>query len=190
MLFRNNARSSLLTMALLASPLACGVQESDEGVSRSAAAPGASAASCYHTDAFICMIELKITAGTNVKRAERSPLAYDREIAFVAREWSQAQAASHALSHDGFPAKREEAFHDEFAADAPLDARAENVAYTYVALNGETEADARRVADELVENWYNSSGHRTNMLGDYPRIGVGVHRQGSYFWATQLFGAR
>ena len=55
---------------------------------------------------------------------------------------------------------------------------------------GENIAYGQRSADEVMEAWMNSSGHRANILGkDFAYIGVGVvYENGTYYW-TQFFAA-
>lgn len=62
----------------------------------------------------------------------------------------------------------------------------QNVAY-YAA--GENIAYGQRSAEQVMESWMNSSGHRANILNaQYTAIGVGVHRSasGTLYW-VQLF---
>ncbi|MBQ1412018.1 MAG: hypothetical protein IIY93_02375 [Clostridia bacterium] len=55
---------------------------------------------------------------------------------------------------------------------------------------GENIAYGQRSADEVMEAWMNSAGHRANILGkDFAYIGVGVfYQNGTYYW-TQFFAA-
>ncbi len=54
-------------------------------------------------------------------------------------------------------------------------AAAENVAYGYT------------TANDVMNGWMNSSGHRANILGGYTKIGIGcVYVDGTYYW-SQLF---
>ena len=60
------------------------------------------------------------------------------------------------------------------------------VTYTFV---GENIGAYQMSAKEIVDAWYNSAGHRANMLSaNYTKIGVGVGvtSDGYYFW-TQIF---
>ena len=60
------------------------------------------------------------------------------------------------------------------------------VTYTFV---GENIGAYQMTAKEIVDAWYNSAGHRANMLSaNYTKIGVGVGvtSDGYYFW-TQIF---
>lgn len=44
------------------------------------------------------------------------------------------------------------------------------------------------MAEDMVENWMNSSGHRENILRDgYTHLGVGVYRKNNRVYATQVF---
>lgn len=51
---------------------------------------------------------------------------------------------------------------------------------------GENIAQGYRTAQQVVNEWMNSSGHRANILNNgYTHIGVGYYEQGSYW--TQMF---
>ena len=58
-----------------------------------------------------------------------------------------------------------------------------------VAMYGPSSAsDAEAAGRELAEMWWNSSGHRANMLGNYKGLGVGVYRTASgEIYGTQIF---
>lgn len=59
---------------------------------------------------------------------------------------------------------------------------AENIAYIGGAFNS---AD---LANQFMNNWMNSSGHRANILSsDYTSIGIGVYKIGNKVYATQEF---
>ncbi len=53
---------------------------------------------------------------------------------------------------------------------------------------GENVAYGQRTAQEVMNAWMNSSGHRANILnGNYTELGVGVYyKNGTYYW-SQLF---
>jgi uncharacterized protein YkwD len=55
---------------------------------------------------------------------------------------------------------------------------AENVAYNS---NG---------AEQVFDQWKNSSGHNKNMLGDYNLTGIGIYQSGNRLYFTQLFLSR
>lgn len=135
---------------------------------------------CYEADSWTCDVEAEIARLTNLKRP--SPLNQSFESSFVARTWSAEQAAVGTISHTGFPAARNSVLRDEFP-NAAWGFRAENVAM----FGGYDSSDPLLVAERFVEMWYNSEGHKTNMLGNYRFIGVGVSRKGNAVYATQLF---
>jgi uncharacterized protein YkwD len=134
---------------------------------------------CYKADAFLCEIEKIIVEETNRHRS--SALAQNKESCWVARQWSDAQAAKGQISHDGFPAARRAALTAEFPA-AKWNFYAENVA-----MSQSSSLDASKIAKAFVEMWWNSAGHKENMLGNYKNIGVGVSKIGNSYYATQIF---
>lgn len=144
------------------------------------------ATECYKADPAICAIEKKILDLTNEYRVRSGlqPLTLAPKISFAARDWSQKQANMGGIGHAGFPSSRRAVLANEFGADQRFSLSAENVAMFSYSFNS---GDA--VAKEFATMWWNSSGHRRNMLGDYPMLGVGVVRtqRGSYY-ATQIFG--
>ncbi|GGY58484.1 hypothetical protein GCM10010363_44920 [Streptomyces omiyaensis] len=55
---------------------------------------------------------------------------------------------------------------------------------------GENIAMGQTTAEQVMEGWMNSPGHRANILNcDFKEIGVGVQTDGGPYW-TQVFGAR
>ena len=58
---------------------------------------------CYKGDEFTCKVEIEIVRLTNEKRVGLSPLRHDKNMAFVARDWSRQQGQSGGISHNGFP---------------------------------------------------------------------------------------
>ena len=148
--------------------------------------PAPQATECYKADPAICAIEKKILELTNEYRARSGlqPLVLAPKISFAARDWSQKQANMGGIGHAGFPSSRRAVLASEFGADQRFSLSAENVAMFSYRFNS---PDA--VAGEFARMWWNSSGHRRNMLGNYPMLGVGVFRtqRGSYY-ATQIFG--
>ncbi len=144
---------------------------------------------CYKADEFICKVERLIGEKTNKYRQGRGlqPLALDAKIAFVSRDWSKKQAASGSIGHSGFPSSRMAVYRQEFNVSRSL--RGENVAMTGRAGgSNRDDAAAERVAEEFAVMWWNSSGHRANMLGRFKNLGVGVHQTSRGSWyATQIF---
>ena len=53
---------------------------------------------------------------------------------------------------------------------------------------GENVAAGQTTAEEVMEDWLNSDGHRANIEGDFTHIGVGVAqtKEGEYYF-TQIF---
>jgi uncharacterized protein YkwD len=142
---------------------------------------------CYRGEAVICQIEEEIIRLTNEYRASsgRGALLYSRRMTFSARDWSGVQARRGSIGHDGFPSQRYEVVRAEFQSVEGLALRAENVAYS-----GGLSDDPARVARAFANMWWNSSGHRANMLGNHAKIGVGVAKRGdSTYYATQIFGS-
>lgn len=137
------------------------------------------ALNCYKGDEFVCAVEAAIVAEMNTLRS--TPLPQSAEVSFIARQWSIEQANRNKIGHDGFPAVRQSALAAEFP-NVKLRFRAENVAMT-----GGSTADAAKLAKTFVTMWYNSEGHRKNMLGNHKGIGVGVSRNGRNAYATQIF---
>ncbi len=135
---------------------------------------------CYQADEWTCAVEAAIVKKTNAKRAGNL-LTQSFESSFVARHWSEQQLATESLGHDGFPAERQATLKTEFP-QLNFFYAAENVAMT---MTNSDSADA--VAEEIVEMWWKSSGHRKNMLGPYRYIGAGVARLGRVVYATQVF---
>ena len=149
-------------------------------------APGAGGDACYKApDAFTCDAEQEIARLTNEKRQSQglAALAFDPKMGYVARLWSVEQARTGTISHDWFQTG---AWGQHYEAEfhAPSPAFAENVA-----MNGGA-ATAADVAAQFVEQWWNSAGHRANMVGPYGTLGVGVSRGADGFYATQDFGDR
>jgi uncharacterized protein YkwD len=144
---------------------------------------------CYKADAFICKIESLIAAKTNQYRASRGlqALTPNAKMDFVARDWSLKQSNSGRISHTGFPSARNAVYRAEFQQSFSF--RGENVAYTSMVGGGDqSDAAAERVAQAFAVMWWNSPGHRANMLGSFGSIGVGVYKNSRGAWyATQLF---
>jgi uncharacterized protein YkwD len=125
-------------------------------------------------------VEAAFVKKTNAKRA-CNLLTQSFESSFVARHWSDQKLVTESLSHDGFPAERPATLKAEFP-QVNFFYAAEKVAMT---MTDSYSADA--LAEEIVEMWWKSSGHRQNMLGPYRYIGAGVARLGRVVYATQVF---
>ncbi len=113
----------------------------------------------------------------NKERAARGlqQLSYNSEVARVARFKSQDMINKGYFSHTsptyGSPFKMMESFGIRFSNGG------ENIAY------------GQRTAQEVMNSWMNSAGHKANILSAaYTQIGVGVAKasNGTLYW-TQLF---
>jgi uncharacterized protein YkwD len=142
---------------------------------------------CWKADEFICQVEVAIVRMTNEYRARsgRAAVVNAPKIGFVSRKWSEAQANMGRIGHAGFPASRNRDYIAEFGSMGTARLSSENVAMFGGGSSQSAEAVARRFADM----WWNSPGHRTNMLGSHRALGVGVYRRGSSWYATQIFGS-
>lgn len=140
---------------------------------------------CYKADEQICEIERLILEQTNAYRAKSglAPLAAGYRLGFAARDWSQTQAERGRIGHAGFPSARRSLLVSEFGQDIKVSVSAENVAMT-----GYSRNSNEAVASDFTRMWWNSSGHRRNMLGNYRSLGVGVAKVGRSWYATQIFG--
>lgn len=138
-------------------------------------------ADCHKGDEFTCKVEFEIVRLTNEKRSGMSPLRHDKNLAYISRDWSRQQSQVGAISHTGFPGARVSAYQQEFGSGTQINA--ENVA-----MFSGGGSSPQEVAQKFVEMWYNSPGHRANMLGPYQRLGAGVYRGARGFYGTQIFG--
>ena len=60
----------------------------------------------------------------------------------------------------------------------------ENIAFMEFDIDESFES----LAEQLMSNWMNSSGHRANILStDFSSIGIGVYRVGNKVYATEEF---
>jgi uncharacterized protein YkwD len=145
---------------------------------------------CYKGSAFICKIEVLITKKTNEYRTSngRAAVTHDPKIAFASRDWSMKQGRRGSIGHDGFPRARMAVYQQEFGTSQTM--RGENVAmFSGFSSGAETDEEAERIASRFAVMWWNSTGHRINMLVKSHRtLGVGVARtpRGAYY-ATQIF---
>ncbi|NJL87971.1 MAG: CAP domain-containing protein [Leptolyngbyaceae cyanobacterium SM1_1_3] len=103
------------------------------------------------------------------------PLALESVISVQANQHSETMAQSSSLSHDGFEQRI-----NTIRQSLPLRSAAENVAFN---------SGFNNPAEQAVEGWKNSPGHRQNMLGNFSKTGIGIsqNEQGEYYF-TQIFG--
>lgn len=91
---------------------------------------------------------------TNEYRAQHNmpPLAIHPDLQQIAQSWSEQMAAEGKMYHN-----------PNYAGQYPAgwQAAAENIAYYYS-------------VQKIVDAWYNSDVHRTNLVGDYNYIGIGI----------------
>jgi uncharacterized protein YkwD len=123
-------------------------------------------------------IEQEIVKEINEYRATKGlpPLKWDAEVAQQARRHSQNMANQRVpFGHQGFK-QRVEVLRSEFPYRG---AAAENVAFN---------SGYRDPAQQAVQGWLKSPGHRKNIEGQYTFTGIGVSRgsNGEYY-LTQLF---
>lgn len=129
----------------------------------------------------IVAVEKIAFAMINQKRSENGlkPLAWNAELASVARVHSQNMAEYQFFGHRGLDGKM-------------VSDRADNIGLGRWRAIGENIAFNRGYQDPIakaVEGWMNSPGHRHNLLEDSWKesaIGVAVTPDGSYYF-TQVF---
>lgn len=130
-------------------------------------------------------IEATIADVTNNEyRADAGLDALDRdeELAAVARAHSQDMIDREFFDHvnpDG-----EDPFDRIEAAGIDCQASGENIAFR----SGLDPENPDEIAEEIAQGWFESDGHRENLLGDYDRQGVGVAIDaGGVVYATHVF---
>lgn len=137
-------------------------------------------------DDVVVEIEAAIADEINTFRAGEglAELAYDDAIAAVARGHSQDMSERDYFAHvspDG------DDHVDRLAAGGvECNGSAENIAYE----GGRDLNATTTIAESIADGWFNSDGHRANILGDYDRHGVGVAiREDGRVYATHVFCA-
>jgi len=141
---------------------------------------------CYKGEPIVCEAEKLIVEYTNAYRAQsgRAALKHHAHLAFVSRDWSEKQAKQYGMGHTGFSQGwRNEVYRREFGSMEGLSISAENVA-----MSGYGLTTAEKIARHFTDMWWNSAGHRANMLGGHAVLGAGVYKHGNSWYATQLFG--
>lgn len=136
---------------------------------------------CYKADKEICAVEKEIWRLTNELRKQngRAEFEYSAKVAWVSRQWSEAQASRGMIGHAGFPNQRSSQYQQEFSERFGMGG--ENVAMT-------GGGDISSVAQQFFDMWKNSPGHRANMLGRYEVLGVGVAKSSRGWYGTQIMG--
>jgi len=125
----------------------------------------------------LASVEQAVHNQVNQYRASRGlpPLSLDARISEQARVHSQNMAIGTVpFSHDGFTQRVQ-----TIARVIPYSGAAENVAYNQGYGDPATQA---------VQGWLRSTGHRTNIEGQYNLTGIGIAKnsQGEYYF-TQIF---
>lgn len=122
------------------------------------------------------MLEQQVHQLVNQYRVDRNlpPLKLDPRISRVARNHSQVMSRQGSLSHDNFEGRVQ-----VVANTIPYRSVAENVAFN---------SGYSNPANQAVQGWTDSTGHRRNMEGNYDLTGIGIvkNTEGEYFF-TQIF---
>jgi len=116
---------------------------------------------------------------TNVERANNGlpPLKAASELMQAAQYHSDWMASHNCFAH-------------KCPGEADWDTRIANAGYVNAQALGENIAAGYGSANEAVQGWMNSPGHRANMLGaDFREAGGGYAYSSRYYW-TMDFGAR
>ena len=104
------------------------------------------------------------------QRKNKAPLRWSGTLANIAAPHSRWMAEAGSCSHDNV---------DDRFGQIECNAKAENVAYT-----------SHGTAESMVKDWYNSPGHKKNMLGDFACCGIAIAEDNSGGkYATQLFSS-
>ena len=121
---------------------------------------------CIGADPFVCKVELAIVRLTNQKRTNYK-LIYSPRLSHASRVWSKAQASygrRGRMSHDGWPRARQSSFQKHFGVWPTLSA--ENVIYADF-----YKPTPEAIARKFVNVWWNSRGHKRNIIGNHRSIG-------------------
>ncbi|SHE95764.1 CAP domain-containing protein [Clostridium fallax] len=133
-------------------------------------------------DGYIGEVEQLIFQKVNEERKKASvaPLTYNKTMEKYARIKSKDMSDRKYFDHKDPDGKY---IKDQMIKDGvSFSAWAENIAY----ITG--EKDNATVANQFMNNWMNSQGHRANILSsEYQSIGVGVYKIGNTYYATQEF---
>lgn len=131
---------------------------------------------------FLSEVEKLIYRRVNDERSKngRSPLTYNNSMENYARIKSKDMGDKGYFSHKDLDGKL---ITERMKQDGvSYSAWAENIAF----LSG--YIDNKSIADEFMNNWMNSQGHRENILSNnYNSIGIGVYKIGNSIYATQEF---
>lgn len=147
---------------------------------------GAESNECFGApNDLVCQVELAVWRMTNEKRQSqgKQPFAFAKKIGCASRLWSVEQARRGRISHDWFGnGELKRKYVGECQGTGSISS--ENVA-----MSGAAGSDAEAIASVFVEMWWRSPGHKTNMLGNQPGMGVGFARTGNTWYGTQNMGS-
>ncbi len=134
------------------------------------------------SSAFMDQVESMIIVKVNEERSKvgLAPLAINNTMKKYARIKSQDMGDRNYFDHNN---PEGELITAQMKRDGvTYMAWGENIAY----ISGQSDATA--LANQFMNNWMNSSGHRANILSDnFTDIGVGVYKIGNKVYATQEF---
>ena len=136
-------------------------------------------------DDFTCRVEMEVLRLTNAKRTSNGRNAFTNAkfIGCASRLWSVEMARRGSISHDWFSnGTLRQKYRSECSGTGSISA--ENVA-----MSGGSGQTPETVAAQFVNMWWNSSGHKANMMGNYRSMGIGFHKRGNSWYGTQNFGA-
>lgn len=143
-------------------------------------------------DGPICQVEKLIHKYTNDfrKKEGKTAFGFAPSVGCVARMWSDEMMNREKISHEWMQQHiTSEKFYDECDGAGRLNA--ENVSMgTYGLKSKMSDKTIDAAAKDFVDRWIASDGHRTNMLGNYLNMGVGVAVDDDGAWyATQIMGS-
>ena len=134
------------------------------------------------SDKFMAQVEQAIFNKVNEERAKAgvSPLSYNSTMEKYARIKSQDMGDNNYFSHTDLNGNY---ITTQMKNDGvTYSAWGENIAY----IGGVTDPNV--LANQFMNNWMNSQGHRENILSTkFSSIGVGVYKIGNKVYATQEF---
>lgn len=90
--------------------------------------------------------------------------------------------------HNDYMAQHNNLTHNEPGRDIGVRMKEQGYNWSWA---GENIAMGQRTAEEVMNSWMNSSGHRSNILSsNFKEIGFGVTKMGNVWWWTVNFGKR
>ena len=135
-----------------------------------------------NSSSYIAQIEQMIFNKVNEERAKAgvAPLSYSNTMQKYARIKSEDMGLRKYFSHED---PNGQLITAKMKADGvSYNAWGENIAY----LSG--YSGDSNIANQFMNNWMNSSGHRANILSpNFTSIGIGVYKIGNTYYATQEF---